>query len=120
MGGGRESEIELIMQIQVHPLFFHPRQKLAVPLGTRFLAVYPDMRNQVGIWTLADTENDEVTVEIVMVRLMHELTPANANYVGNYRDNSGVVFVFVNTDCEQPKPVVVEGKKKRVLAEAGA
>ncbi len=104
------------MQIHVYPVPFSPRQKLAVPKGTRFLSVGMDMRNNVALWTLADEDNETVTVEVVMVRLHEELNPPASTHVGTFKDNSGIVFVFVNTDIEQPKPVEVVAKKKVLVA----
>ena len=103
------------MQISCHPVPYSPRQKLTLPKGTRFLAVAMDMRNNVGLWSIGEPDNEEVTVEVVMARLNQDVTPPNANYVGNYKDNSGVVFVFVNTAVEQPKPVEVVAKKRAAV-----
>lgn len=100
--------------IQAHSLPIVARQKLALPLYTKFLSVTLDHRfNNILLSTLEDDTKALENVEFVAVRVMEALEPANAKYVGHLKDNAGNLHVFALRDSERlPFQVPVAEVKK--------
>lgn len=102
------------LEIQAKTLKLLPRQTIEVALFTKLLGVSLDNRNNTCLlWLLGDTTKDAITdkIEIVMLRLGGELTPASAKYVGNFKDNSGVWHVFSHGADVPPKPISTADKQ---------
>ena len=79
-----------------------PRQFITAPVYTKFLAVALDHRhNNCLLWTLEDGDNKSESVEIIMLRLNDALDPVNAKYIGNFKDNAGIVHVFALRESER-------------------
>ena len=80
------------------------RQKIDAPIHTKFLDVQLDHRhNNCLLWSLANNEDGvkKENVEIIMLKLNDALEPANAKYIGTFKDNSGVTSVFAIRDSER-------------------
>lgn len=83
--------------ILAYSLPVKPQQTFELPAGAQLLHAGLDIRNNACLWALADESAQKVTVQLIMLKLGGELTLPAAKYVGNFRDNSGVWHVFVET-----------------------
>lgn len=80
------------------------RQVISVPEFTKFLrADLHTHKNYPMLWALSDDEKTATEkVEIIILENEQELRPVSAKYVGAFKTNAGMKFVFASRVSDNP------------------
>lgn len=93
------------LKICAHRLTIPSRTVIEVAIYTKFLGVSLDpSQGHCILWALSEDEAGTKTekAEVIMLSNEDELQPVSAKYVGNLKVNSGMTFVFISRESDNP------------------